>query len=191
MSEELHFTVAINRFVDISITFFNSLVALMLLTGGWYKVTLDSVFNGCTLTRGTIIVPFASGICEFDTMTDLPGDQGKKWATMKNFVITYFAFSIVISSLVGYESVVYGIRKLNNANTISFVLNLVSLIIQSMVLIEAGKIDKPEHVSNEIAVTLITAALAMSCVRVLVLGWFMYHQKKTNPIGIFGTGSRV
>lgn len=200
MSEEkepIHFTIAINRFVDISLTFFNSLVALMLLTAPWYKITLDlagaDLFHGCALTRGTVIAPFASGICQFDTMTGLPGDEGKQWKTMHNYVITYLAFALLISSFVGYESTVHGLRKWNNANTLSFGLNFVTLILQTMILIEEGSISKPKHIENELATTMIIAALAMSCIRIPVLGYFMYHTynfDKENG-GYFGTGGRV
>lgn len=187
---DIHYTVAINRIVDITITFLNSLVALLLLTAPWYKITLDTVFNGCNLTRGTVIAPFSSGICNYESLASLPLEQGKHWTTMYNYSMTYFIFAVIISSLVGYEVVVFGIRKLNNANTISFVLNLISVIIQSMILIEVGNVIKPAHVSNEIALTFISVALGLSCVRVLALGWFMYHQRQTEPIGMFGTGAR-
>lgn len=196
-SEPLHFTVAINRFVDLSLTFFNSLVALMLLTAPWYKVTLtlsgNDLFHGCALTRGTVIAPFASGICDFDTMTGLPGDDGAKWSTMHSYVISYLTFALLISSFVGYEATVYGLRKWNNANTISFVLNFVTLILQAMILVEAGSVSKPKHIENELAVTLITAALVISCIRIPVLGWFMhytFYNDRANG-GFFGTGSHV
>lgn len=190
--EPVHYLVAINRFIDVSLTFFNSLVALVLLTAPWYKLTQDTTFQGCALKKGTVLAPFVSGVCDYDTFSELP-DGGNKWDTMHNYCIVYLVFALAISSLVGYESVVHGIRKWNNTNTLSFVLNMVMLIIQSMILIENGNVKKPQHIEDELATSLITAALVITCIRVPMLGYFMYHtytyDRKNG--GYFGTGSSM
>lgn len=186
----IHHFVALNRFVDMALTFFNSLVALMLLTAPWYKLTQKETIQNCELKRGTVLAPFASGLCEYDSFADLP-NGGEKWNTMHKYCITYLVFALLISSLVGYEGVVHGLRKWNNANTLSFALTFVMLIIQSMIMIEAGNVVKPVHIEDEFATTLITVALVFTCVRIPMLLYFMYqtytYDRKNG--GYFGTGS--
>lgn len=194
MTDQIHYTIAINRFIDISLTFFNSLVALMLLTAPWYKIVAANgeTFQGCHLAKGTVLAPFTSGLCTFESFEELPLG-GDKWATMHSYCITYLTIALLVSSLIGYESVVHGLRKWNNTNTLSFVLNIVTIIIHAIILVESGNVPKPVHIANELATTLITSALVVSCIRVLVLGWLMYHTYTHDRVngGFFGTGGKV
>jgi hypothetical protein len=183
-------SVSINRFLDLGLTFFNTIVALLLLTAPWYKITADETFQGCLITRGTVIAPFASGLCEFESFSDLP-DGGDKWSVMHAYCIVYMTIALAISVLVGYETVMYGLRSWSNANTLSFVLNIVLLIVQSIILIEDGNLVKPTHLANETAETLILIALVTTCIRVPMLGWFMHQTYNGDKTGYFGTGSSV
>jgi hypothetical protein len=62
-----------------------------------------------------------------------------------------------------------------------------------MILIENSNVPKPPHIENELATTMIIAALTITCVRVPMLGWFMYHTYNYDRAngGFFGTGENI
>ena len=154
--------IAINRFVDMSLVFFNSLVALMLFTAPWYIVNSDTEFPaGCALTKGVVIAPFSSEFCGVSmTSMELGGDT---WTTMYFFVVAYLIISLAMSVVIGYEVVTHGVRQWNDANTIGFALNVVLLIVLSFVLAKSNSVVKPSTVRDATARTLTTLALVLVC----------------------------
>ena len=93
------FAMMLNKLVDMTFAFINTLMALFLVVGPWFRVTADGTYLGCPLTRGTVIVPFSSGLCQYDSFSDLPDGLGAKWASLENTVIVFFVFSIISSLL--------------------------------------------------------------------------------------------
>lgn len=185
--------IAINRYVEMSIVFFNTLVSLMLLTAPWYIVKHDTLFEqagqNCIISKGTVLAPFVSEPCG-TAFTDLL-DGGKGWSDMYNYVWVYFLLALLSSAIITYEIIKYGVREWNDANTIGFVVQLVLIIFQSIIVVQTNKLVKPGNVNASTAETLIMIALPLSAIRIIMLGFFMYITKRYNPRGFFGTGSYV
>jgi hypothetical protein len=182
--------VVLNRFVEMALVFFNTLVALMLLTAPWYIVENDTAFKevamDCVVPSGTVLAPFASKPCG-TAFTDII-DGGKGWSDMHVFVWVFFSLAILCSTLIGYELIKHGVREWSDANTIGFVVQLALVAIQSVILEKSGSLVKPANADASTAEILIIAALVLSVFRLLMLGFFMYITKKYNPRGHFGTG---
>lgn len=194
-SEPVHHFVALNRFIDLGFTFYNTLTALMLLTAPWYKLTQDVTFQGCPLSRGTVLAPFASGMCDTDTFKELK-DGGDKWGTMHTLCIIFMTLTLITSCLVGYESIEHGFRKWENGNTLSFTINLFLIVVLAVMLGGIGSVPKPEHIENELATIMTIIAMVLSCLRVPMLGVFMYHtyhdpNRQKGEGGYFGTGAYI
>jgi hypothetical protein len=185
--------IALNRYMEMSLVFFNVLVALMLLTAPWYIVENSTTFNavndGCAIPEGTALAPFVSKPCGKAFTVLLNG--GKEWRDMHVYVWVYFVLAIICSAIIGYEVVKHGVREWSDANTIGFVVQLILLIIQSIILITSADLVKPENVNASTAEILIITAVVISSVRIVMLGFFMYITKKHAPRGFFGTGSYI
>jgi hypothetical protein len=182
--------VAINRYIEMGLVYFNTIVALMLLTAPWYLVENDTTFNGCVISEGTVIAPFLSKFCGKELAT-LPGAAGKDWKTLHVFVWVYFALALLSSAIIGYEFVHNGVRKWSNASTIGFCLQVCLIVFQSLVLVESDSAVKPDGVDDSTARILVITAIVLSSLRIATLGFFMYVTRKYAPMGRFGTGSSV
>lgn len=180
----------INRAIDILLTFFNTVVAIALLIAPWYKVTEDTDFHGCTLAAGTVLAPFASGLCTYDSFYDLPVD-GSKWEMVYIYGVVFLSFNFVATLMVVYESVNHGVREWDNANTASFIFNIVSFVIAVLIQVETSTITKPLHLKNETAQVMVIIALVVCALRTLMLSWFMYETYHNDRRGFFGTGSHM
>lgn len=196
ISNELYsdFVVAINRYVEMTLVFFNTLVALMLLTAPWYFVEDNTVFpvNGnpnCEISSGTVIAPFTSSPCGV-MFTELD-EGGAEWHNLHIYVWIYFVFAMIASTIVGYEIVHFGVRAWNNANTIGFIVQLGLLVVQSLILISSDKARKPHGVDDSTARTLTILALSLSSVRLAMLSFFMFITFRYNKRGFLGTGGMV
>jgi len=181
----------LNRLLDMGFTFVNALIALTLLNAPWYRVTADVTYLACPLTRGTVIAPFTSGLCHYDDLSSLPDGEGDKWATIGTYVIIYFCLSLILTMVVGYEAITNGVRELDNGNTISFVLNMILVILITIIMALAGKLETPDNTEALMPINLMVAALVVSCVRIPFIGWVMYKTKQNNPTGYFGTGAGI
>lgn len=184
--------VALNRYVEMSLVFFNTLVGLMLLTAPWYIVENDTTFNeakmgGCTVLKGTVLAPFVSKPCG-TAFVDIV-DGGKGWSDMHIYVWVYFGLALLGSAIIGFEVVKHGVRDWSDANTIGFAVQLVLVIIQSIILVKSGDLVKPADVDASTADILIITAVVLSAARVVMLGFFMYVTKRFAARGYFGTGS--
>lgn len=183
--------VAINRFVEMAIVFFNTLVALMLLTSPWYIVDVDAAFtqvsNTCVVPAGTAIAPFVSKPCGV-AFTDIT-EGGKAWRDMHMFVWVFFGLSLLTSAVIGYEVVKHGVREWNDANTMGFAIQLGLIIIQGIIIGKSGDLVKPVNVEASTADILLLVAISLSGLRILALGLFMFVTKKYAPRGYFGTGA--
>lgn len=185
--------ITLNRYVEMAIVFFNTLVGLMLLTAPWYIVENDATFKeiamDCVVTEGTVLAPFVSKPCG-KAFTDI-ADGGKGWSDMHIYVWVYFGLALLGSAIIGYEVVKHGVREWNDANTIGFAVQMVLVIIQSIILAKSGELVKPDKVDASTAEILIITAVVLSAVRIVMLGFFMYITKKYAARGYFGTGSYV
>lgn len=189
--------VSINRYVEMALVFFNSMVALMLLTSPWYIITGTTdaklMQNGvamCTFPPGTVIAPFASK-CANVGFTELD-DGGDKWSSIHIYAWVYLALALLASCLIGYEVVTHGVREWKDANTIGFAVQLGMLVIQILIMTGSGDAVKPTPASSvdaSTAETLVVTAVALSSARVAMLVLFMYVTYRYNPRGTFGTGS--
>lgn len=183
--------VALNRYVEMALVFFNTLVGLMLLTAPWYIVENDAHFKevsaSCVVPEGTALAPFVSKPCNKAFTAILHG--GKGWSDMHIYVWVYFGLALLGSALIGYEVIKHGIREWNDANTIGFAVQMALLVIQSVIMAKSGSLVKPEHVDASTAKILIITAVVLSSLRVVMLGFFMYITKKYNARGYFGTGA--
>jgi hypothetical protein len=183
--------VALNRYVEMALVFFNTLVGLMLLTAPWYIVENDATFTevsmGCVVPEGTVLAPFVSKPCGKAFTAIAAG--GKGWSDMHIYVWVYFGLALLGSALIGYEVVKHGVREWNDANTIGFVVQLALVVIQSLILAKSGSLVKPSSVDSSTAEILIITAVVLSALRLSMLGFFMYITKKYNPRGYFGTGA--
>ena len=186
--------VALSRYVEMALLYFNSFAALMLLTASWYQVDNAVEFpagSGCIIPAGTVIEPFLSKFCEKELTTLVDG--GSDWERVRVYVWVYFAFVLLASALIGYEVVTHGIREWKNANIIGFLVQLVLIIAQALILTTSDSAPKPDGVDNSTARILIILALSLSIVRIVVLGVFMYVTRKyIRPYrGAVGTGSYI
>jgi hypothetical protein len=182
--------IALNRYVEMALVFFNTMVALMLLTAPWYIVTSMSIFplgGMCEIPSGTVIAPFASKFCDKDMTTLIDG--GSTWKELHVFVWVYFVLALLSSGVIGYEIVKHGIRDWKDSNTVGFVVQIALIVIQSLILIKSNDAVKPEHVDDSTARVLTITALSLSCVRAVLLVLFMYVTFKYNKRGYLGTGA--
>lgn len=178
--------ISLNRYVDMSLVFFNSFVALIMLVGPWYICEYEVTFpegSDCVIPAGTVVVPFVSTFCDKELKAMEVG--GDEWADMFVYVFVYFVVALLSSSVVCYEVVSFGIRQWSNANTLGFAMQLGLLIIQTIILIKSDALVKPEGVDDTTAQVLVTAAVALSAARIVTLAFFMYLTKRYNN----GTGS--
>ena len=199
LSQEIYKSpiVSLNRYIEMALVFFNSMVALMLLTAPWYIVTghtnaklMQDGAALCEFVPGTVIAPFASK-CNNVAFPEL-NDGGDIWANLHIYSYVYLGLALLASCLIGYEVVIHGVREWKDANTIGFAVQLGMLVIQVLILVESGKAVKPtpaSAVDASTAETLIITAVALSSVRVAALMFFMYITFRYNPRGTFGTGS--
>ena len=191
--------VALNRYVEMALVFFNSMVALMLLTAPWYIITgttgkAEIAGAGCDFGVGTVIAPFASK-CGNVAFTDL-SDGGDIWSSLHIYSFVYLGLALLASCLIGYEVVTHGVREWKDANTIGFAVQLGMLVIQILIMTESDKAIKPTPKGDDVvevdastAETLILTAVILSSLRVAALMFFMYLTYRYNPRGTFGTGS--
>lgn len=185
--------VMVNRYVEAALVFFNTIVSLMLLTSPWYIIENDTVFppgSTCTITSGTVIVPFISEFCD-KSLTTLPGDDGKDWKHLHAFVWVYFVLAIISSIIIIYELVQNGVRQWDNANTAGFSIQVVLIIFQSLILSYSNNALKPLQTDDSTARILTITAIVLSTLRAACLMFFMYITKKYNPRGRWGTGSAI
>lgn len=178
--------VALNRYVEMGLVFFNTMVALMLLTAPWYYVEKDTTFpdDTCHVSAGTVVAPFVSRFCDHDlTVID------SEWKNLHIFVWVYFGLALVSSAIIGYEVVTHGVRQWNDANTIGFAVQLGLLVIQVIIMIKSGTAHKPDHSDNSTARNLIITAVSLSSARLFFLIGFMYLTLTYSPRGFFGTGA--
>lgn len=178
--------VALNRYVEMGLVFFNTMVALMLLTAPWYLVEKDTHFptSNCTVKAGTVVAPFISKFCGEDlTVVD------SEWKNLHVFVWVYFGLALLSSAIIGYEVIKHGVRQWNDANTIGFAVQVGLLVIQIIILIKGGDAHKPASSDDSTAKNLIITAVALSSARVAALIFFMYLTFTNAPRGVFGTGA--
>lgn len=178
----------INRFLDMGLVFFNSLVALMLLTAPWYMITADGQYYDCEVKAGTVIAPFESKFCGL-YLEETPVD-GEEWTQLYGFVWAYFIVAVITTALLGFEIFKNRVRSWDNANTASFALNIGMMVIQALILRTSNKIHKPAGIEDSTARTLIILSLVLTIFRSIMLMAFMYRVVTTAPRGFFGTGSR-
>jgi len=182
---------AVNRFFDATTVIINAMISLVLLSAPWYRLTADETFEGCTLTKGTVLAPFSSGLCTYDSFFDLP-QGGDHWARMFMWVWVYTALSLFVLGLLTFKAATNTFGQWDNANTISFVLNFAVLVILSIILGNADVVAKPENVDNATSKTAIIVALVLTVLRLPLLAYHMYIIKERgNARGYFGTGARV
>jgi len=188
--EDLALTAA-NRFFDTCIVVTNSMVSLVLLSAPWYKMTQDETFEGCLLTRGTVLAPFSSGLCAYDTFFDLP-NGGDNWSRMYTWVWIYAGLSLIVLSILGFKIATNTFGQWDNANAISFALNFAVLVILSIILGNADVVNKPVNADNATSKIAIITALVLTVLRLPMLAYHMYAIKtRGDARGYFGTGARV
>jgi hypothetical protein len=197
ISDELHKStiVALNRYLDMALIYFNAMVALMLLVAPWYIMIEDGALmqdgvEKCKLPAGTVIAPFASK-CDNVAFIDLL-DGGAVWNSLHIYSFIYLGLALLASCLVGYEVISHGVREWRDANTIGFAIQIVMLVMQILIMTKADKAVKPTPeaaVDGSTAEILIITAVVLSSLRVATLMFFMYLTYRYNPRGTFGTGS--
>jgi cytochrome bd-type quinol oxidase subunit 1 len=184
--------VAVNRYIEMALVFFNTMVALMLLTAPWYIVEQNSVDvfppgSDCTTVLGTAISPFVSEFCDGSSLGSL-ADGGSVWKSLHVFCWVYFVLALLASAIIGYEVVKHGVREWNDANTVGFAVQVGLVIVQSLILVNSDSAVKPHHTDDSTARILTLTAVALSSARCVMLGMFMYVTYKYNKRGHFGTG---
>lgn len=185
--------VALNRYVEMALVFFNSMVALMLATAPWYIITGTmnaTIGTQCTFPPGTVIAPFTSK-CANVAFTELD-DGGDKWSNLHIYVMVYLGMALLASCIIGYEVVTHGVREWKDSNTIGFAVQLGILVLQILILVSADEAPKPvpaSSVDDSTATTLIITSLVLSSVRIAALVLFMYVTYRYRPKGTFGTGA--
>ena len=188
--EDLALTAA-NRFLDACIVVTNGMVSLVLLSAPWYKMTQDETFQGCALTKGTVLAPFSSGLCNYDSFFDLP-NGGDNWSRMYSWVWIYTGLSIVVMTILGFKIATNTFGQWDNANAISFALNFAVLVILSIILGNADVVEKPLNADNATSKIAIITALVLTVLRLPMLAYHMYAIKtRGDARGYFGTGARV
>jgi hypothetical protein len=196
----------VSLLLDVLIVIFNTMVGIILFTAPWFQMsnTVDYNFVDhndvdyvCTLSKGTVIVPFKSTFCGVE-LVDMK--EGGKWSTLKIVTGLYLA----ISSLMMLISVAALVMRKNdklkdhydfvsdNAFTVSAIFNLGLLVVLSILIGTSDDAPKPdEHIEDTYARTLLIVSLVASVFRELQLFIFMAVTKKHNPHGVFGTGARA
>lgn len=181
-----------NRLTDLGLAYLNGFISLMLLTAPWYKVTSDTMYHNCMLSKGTVIAPFASGLCTYDSFFDIPED-GDKWNRAYIFCWLYFLFSIGLCMFAGFEAYRYGVRPWKKGLVISFATNLSVLLLQVIIFATVNRVMTPDNNENVTARTVIILGIAFTTLRLPVIGYFMYLNNKdviNSSVGKFGSGVR-
>jgi len=165
------------------------------------------LFYNCSITRGTVIAPFWSGICDqYDTMLDLPENAG--WGAVNRWSWVYFALSMVMLLFLMYETIYHGHSRgfdkdgnlvekdeknkgWNMPNFYSFIINCVILLILSLLSAAIQVAEVPKHTKDELPTTFLILGVFFTCVRILSLFYIMYLTRKYSKKygGKFGVGA--
>lgn len=173
-----------NQLAESITSSFNVLVSVVLMIAPWYKMDNDETFEGCDLTRGTIISPFLSSICG-KKFTDIDSH----WKTLHGVVIAYIVISGLSMSFALFSN--GRERFLQNSFTLGFFMSLIAFILQIILITQAGEGAKPHHVEDTVSKSLLLAAFSITIGRMVQSLWSMVWTKMNNPHGIFGTGGQI
>lgn len=188
----------VNEWFDISSICVNTLFAMTLTIGPWFKIYENTPFpdSSCILAKGTIINPGLSGLCNYKSFAAIPGEGGK-WGFLMDVTYFYLAVNLIMAFLVVFSILKKKkhYTKNDNSQTISFAVNFVMFILVLIILIQFGVLTKPTK-DDGIIIMLMAVNCVLTFSRLVFLGIKMYethkHGKETgNKIGVFGTGTDV
>lgn len=155
--------------VDVSLSVLNLVLAFLAWFAPWYETEVDTVYQGCPLSAGTVIAPFESTLC--GTALDELVDGGRDWKLLMRAVYVYIILSCmwVVGSAVRIKLFAQGEDSGVKTSVVSYITTIGMIVVTSMLMRRSKKIDLPEDLDNGLARSGMIFAVVVLTLRLVVL----------------------